>query len=203
MFDPGLIDLVMFLRRSGISDARVLEAFEITPRRYFLESKYHGDAYANRSLPLPCGQTLPPPLTLAMMAHFAGLKSEHKILLVGVGSGYFAAVLSKLVRRVYALERYKTLCETAEARISVLEIENIVIDHQDGLAGWAGQAPYDRIILSGQVDKRPQALAGQLTPLGRLLYVRDGQLRAFEAETEKALIDMDLPPLEVGLSKGL
>jgi len=203
MFDPGLIDLVMFLRRSGISDARVLEAFETTPRRYFIDAQYYSEAYANRSLPLPCGQTLPPPLTLAMIAHFAQLKAEHKVLLIGAGSGYFTAVMSKLVRRVYALERYKTLCDLAEARMSALDITNVVIDHRDGLLGWAGQAPYDRIILTGVVNSLPEGLKEQLAATGRLLYVKAGELIICDSEAEKTAIEMNLPPLEAGVSKEL
>jgi len=203
MFDPGLIDLVMGLRRAGISDARILEAFETTPRRYFIDPKYHGEAYGEHSLPLPCGQTLPPPLTLAKIAHFSALSAEHKVLLIGAGSGYFAVLISKLVRRVYAVERYKTLCETAEARISALEVTNIVIDHRDGYEGWAGQAPYDRIILTGAVDERPDHLAAQLTNTGDMIYVMAGGLMKFSRQNEKRLINMELPHLEAGLSKGM
>ena len=180
MFDPGLIDLVMFLRQKGISDTRILEAFETVPRRYFVAPSLQSEAYANRPLPIACGQTLPAPLTLAMIAHFADLKPEHKILLVGTGSGYFAALLSKLVRRVYTLERYKTLCKSAEQRLSQLDITNIVIDHRDGLKGWAGQAPYDRIILVGAVDKRPKALEAQISKDGALFYVCDQQLMKYK-----------------------
>lgn len=203
MFDPGLIDLVMVLRRSGISDARILEAFETTPRRYFVEAQYYSEAYDNRSLPLPCGQTLPPPLTLAKIAHFAKLEPEHKILLVGAGSGYFAALLSKLVRRVYALERYKTLCDIAEARMSALEIPNVVIDHRDGLEGWAGQAPYDRIILTGAIETRPAELEAQLGAAGHMIYVQAGALMRFDGQETVRLIDLELPRLESGVSKGL
>lgn len=203
MFDPGLIDLVMFLRRSGISDARVLEAFETTPRRYFLDPQYVGDAYGNHSLPLPCGQTLPAPLTLAKIAHFSDLASEQKLLLIGAGSGYFTALLSKLVRRVYALERYKTLCDLAESRVLALDITNVVIDHRDGFNGWEGQAPYDRIIITGSIEARPQELEDQLAESGRLIYVQAGALRVYERGVEKHMIDMELPRLEAGVSKGL
>ena len=203
MFDPGLIDLVMFLRQKGISDTRLLSAFETTPRRYFVEPAFQDQAYANRPLPIACGQTLPAPLTLAMLAHFAQLSAEHKILLVGAGSGYFAAILSKLVRRVYAAERYKTLCDSAEARLMQLDVTNVVIDHRDGLRGWAGQAPYDRIILTGSVKAFPKPLKAQLSDKGACLYVMDGQLMRYQGGQTQICTALDLPRLEPGLSKGL
>ena len=203
MFDPGLIDLVMFLRQKGISDRRVLEAFETIPRRFFVEPSLQDQAYANRPLPIACGQTLPAPLTLAMIVHFAKLDTEHKTLLIGAGSGYFAAILSKLVRRVYAAERYKTLCKSAEARFSQLEITNIVMDHRDGLKGWAGQAPYERIILAGSTTSLPKALIQQLSADGLCLYVADGQLMKYQDGDTHICTALDLPPLEAGISKGL
>ena len=203
MFDPGLIDLVMFLRQKGISDTRLLSAFETTPRRYFVGPEFQDQAYANRPLPIACGQTLPSPLTLAMIAHFAQLKSEHKILLIGAGSGYFATVLSKLVRRVYAVERYKTLCESAETRVAALGVTNIVIDHGDGLKGWAGQAPYERILLMGSVNALPDELTAQLSPQGRALYVQDDSLMVWQNEEARTCTTLELPPLETGASKTL
>ena len=203
MFDPGIIDLVMFLRQKGISDTRLLAAFETVPRRYFVEPAFQDQAYANRPLPIACGQTLPSPLTLAMIAHFSRLESEHKILLIGAGSGYFAAVLSKLVRRVYAVERYKSLCESAEARLLALEITNIVIDHGDGLKGWAGQAPYDRILLTGSVGTCPEDLTAQLSATGCALYVQDDHLKLWQSGESRVCTALDLPPLETGVSKKL
>lgn len=203
MFDPGLIDLVMFLRQKGISDTRLLSAFETTPRRFFVEPGFQDQAYANRPLPIACGQTLPAPLTLAMIAHFAKLDSEHKILLVGAGSGYFAAVLSKLVRRVYTVERYKTLCQSAELRFSQLEITNIVTDHRDGLKGWAGQAPYDRIILAGSVGSLPKALCAQLSSDGQLLYVSGDNLMKYQDGEAAVCTSLSLPLLEAGVSRKL
>lgn len=203
MFDPGLIDLVMFLRQKGISDTRLLAAFETTPRRYFVAPEFQDQAYANRPLPIACGQTLPSPLTLAMIAHFAKLEAEHKILLIGAGSGYFAAVLSKLVRRVYAAERYKTLCQSAELRLSELGITNVVIDHRDGLAGWAGQAPYDCIILAGEVESLPENLKDQLTKDGVCLYTCAGALMKYQGGELTNCTALDMPLLEKGVSKGL
>jgi len=203
MFDPGLIDLVMFLRQKGISDTRLLSAFETTPRRYFVEPAFQDQAYANRPLPIACGQTLPAPLTLAMIAHFAKLAPDHKILLVGTGSGYFAAVLSKLVRRVYTVERYKTLCQSAELRFSQLEITNIVTDHRDGLRGWAGQAPYERIIVVGAVGSAPKALCDQLSSEGQLLYVTGDSLMAYRDGQARVCTSLSLPLLERGVSRKL
>ena len=203
MFDPGLIDLVMFLRQKGVSDTRLLSAFETTPRRYFVEPEFQDQAYANRPLPIACGQTLPSPLTLAMIAHFARLEFEHKILLIGTGSGYFAAVLSKLVRRVYAVERYKSLCLSAEGRLSALEIANIVIDHGDGLKGWPGQAPFDRIILTGSLETLPKDLTEQLSATGCALYVQGEHLKLWQNGENRVCTALELPPLETGMSKNL
>lgn len=203
MFDPGLIDMVMFLRQKGISDTKLLAAFEATPRRYFVEPAFQEQAYAIRPLPILCGQTLPSPLSLAMVAHFAKLGAEHKVLLIGAGSGYFAAVLSKLVRRVYAPERYKTLCRSAETRLTELGITNVVVDHRDGLEGWAGQAPYERIILTGEILELPQVFIDQLSADGLCLYVSDGQLMKYHNGVKSFCTTLDLPRLEIGLSKGL
>ena len=138
-----------------------------------------------------------------MIAHFAKLNSEHKILLVGAGSGYFAAVLSKLVRRVYTVERYKTLCQSAELRFSQLEITNIVTDHRDGLKGWAGQAPYDRIILAGSVGSLPKALCAQLPSDGQLLYVSGDNLMKYQDGEAAVCTSLSLPLLEAGVSRKL
>lgn len=203
MFDPGLIDLVMYLRRRSISDTDILAAFETTPRRYFVDKTYMDVAYDDRPIPIDCGQTLPAPLTLAMMAHFAQLRPDHKVLIIGTGSGYFSAIVAKLVKRVYSVDRYKTLCEQAEQRIHALGIPNIVIDHRDGSHGWAGQAPFDRIIICAEIGKIPKRLIAQIGTKGHILYGKDARLWRYENGEETALIDMELPLLQSGLAKTL
>jgi len=114
MFDPERIDMIMALRGRGVSDNAVLRAMELVPRRRFVALDLVSKAYDDTALPIACGQEISPPFDVAIMTQVLDLKPEHKLLEIGTGSGYHAAVLSHMCRRVYSVERYhgyKTLCQ--------------------------------------------------------------------------------------------
>lgn len=207
MFDPGLIDMVMRLRGKGISDNTVLRAIEQTPRQRFVPKESVNKAYDEQSLPIACGQTITAPWVIGLMLQSLRMTKEHKVLEIGVGSGYQTAILSRLSKRVYAVERYKLLIKVAEARLSGLDILNTVIRHGDGRYGWAGQAPFDRIILGCATRAAPPMLLEQLAPGGEMIAVVDEQLMRFtkarSVVSEETLMPLMLDMIEPGKSRTL
>lgn len=205
--DPGLIDMVMRLRGRGISSNGVLRSIELAPRRFFVPADKRELAYDPVNIPIACGQTLPPPMTAALMAQLADVKSDHKLLTLGLGSGYLAAILSRLATRVYAVERYKTLIKDADARFRQLDVFNVVTRHGDGRYGWPGQAPFDRIVVGYALRAEPEGVLKQLASGGKLLAVIDGTLTLFEKPRTKVsateLMPLDLDMAEAGKSKTL
>ena len=207
MIDPGLIDMIMRIRGRGISDNAVLRAMELVARKHFTTKKYWDVAYDEQSLPTSCGQSLSPPLTIALMTQMLELSPEHKLLEIGTGSGYHTAILSKIVKRVYSVERYKQLIREAEGRFQKLGITNHVIRHGDGRYGWGGQAPFDRIILTCALRAEPAMLIEQLAPKGVLIAVVDGQLTRYSKARKKVTVEtlfpLSIPMIEAGKSKAL
>lgn len=207
MFDPGLMDMIMRLRGRGVSENSILRAFETTPRKAFVPNAFYNAAYDEKLLPIDCGQILPEPLTIARMTQALATEADHKILEIGTGSGYHAAILSKICKRVYSVERYKTLVENSEALFRKLELPNIVVRHGDGRTGWKGQSPFERIIVTAGLKKVPDALFTQLTPGGRLVAVVGDELTVFSKArtrvTSQILMPMTLPMIEAGKSKAL
>ena len=205
--DPGLIDMIMRLRGRGISSNDVLRAIDLSPRRYFVPAAQRGSAYEDVNIPIGCGQTLPPPMTSALMVQMLDVRPDHKVLALGLGSGYLAAILSHLATRVYTVERYKTLIAEASERLKSVEVFNVVTRHGDGRYGWPGQAPFDRIILGYALRAEPEAVLGQLAPGGIALAVIDGTLTRFEKPRTKVsstdLLPLDLDMIEAGKSKTL
>ena len=167
--DPRQIQLIMELRGQGIDDRRVLEAVEKTPREAFVEAPFVSHAYDNSALPIACGQTISQPYVVAYMTQHLGVQPHHRVLEIGTGSGYQAAILSPLCRRVYTVERHKPLLREAEARFRKLRLHNIATMYRDGFKGWPEQAPFDRIILSCAVPQIPPILTQQLKPGGALI----------------------------------
>jgi len=206
-FDPGLIDMVMRLRGKGISDNAVLRAIELTPRKSFVPLHFYEKAYDEQAVPIECGQTITAPWTIALMLQMLRVSKDHKVLEVGVGSGYQTAILSRLCTRVYAVERYKKLIRDAEERFSNLGFMNCVIRHGDGRYGWAGQAPFDRIILGCATRAAPPMLLDQLAPGGEMIAVVDEQLMRFTKArtktTEETLMPLKLDMIEPGKSRTL
>lgn len=175
--DARKIRLIMELRQSGIKDTRVLSAIERVPRDVFVSPAFIDQAYENTALPIDQGQTISQPYVVAFMAEALELEERSKVLEVGTGSGYQAAVLSKLCRRVFSVERYRSLLRQAEANYKALGIHNVVTRYGDGTKGWPEQAPFDRIIVAAASTEVPQALKDQLAtggiiviPVGRTTW---------------------------------
>lgn len=152
----------MELRAHGISDQAVLSAIERVPREAFIADNFSSSAYDNRALPIECGQTISQPFVVAYMTEHLQVNKRHKVLEVGTGSGYQTAVLSHLCRRVYTIERYRSLADVAERRFNQLGLHNVVTRYGDGMKGWPEQAPFDRILVTAAADKLPETLIGQL-----------------------------------------
>ncbi len=160
------IRLLMELRRNGISDTAVLRAIERIPREAFVPPPFVDQAYENRTLPIDRGQTLSQPQVVAVMTEALEAAGATKVLEIGTGSGYQTAVLSRLCRRVYSLERYRALSEEAERRFEVLNLFNIVTRVGDGWNGWPEQAPFPRIIVTAAPPEVPGQLVDQLADKG-------------------------------------
>ena len=173
MADPDLLAnkarLIMELRSLGIKDTAVLGAIETVPREQFLPDALAKHAYDNVSLPISQGQTISQPYVVAHMTEALELSGKHRVLEIGTGSGYQAAVLSCLARRVYSIERLRPLLVEAERRLNRLKVTNLTSKLGDGAIGWPEAAPFDRIILTCAADGRPAALLDQLKPEGVLV----------------------------------
>jgi protein-L-isoaspartate(D-aspartate) O-methyltransferase len=167
--DAQKIQLIMDLRREGIGDLAILNAIERVPRELFVPETFRDHAYDNRALPIPSGQTISQPYVVAYMTAALELTDRHKVLEIGTGSGYQAAVLAKLCRRVYTVERHMDLLREARVRFEELDLHTIVSRHGDGGEGWAEQAPFDRIIVTAAAPEIPTRLADQLTDGGIMI----------------------------------
>ncbi len=167
--DIGRMGFLLTLRRRGISDAAVLRAMEEVPRERFVEAEQADDAYGDFAMPIACGQTISQPYVVAYMSEQLALKPEHRVLEVGTGSGYQAAVLSRLAREVVSIERYRTLAETARKRLAALGYKNVEVVTGDGFAGAPSRAPFDRIIVTAAAETLPQTLIDQLEEGGIML----------------------------------
>ena len=163
----------MELRQSGITDTDVLSALERIPREQFVLSNFSDQAYENTALPIEQGQTISQPYVVAFMTLALELGPRMRVLEIGTGSGYQAAVLSKLCRRVYTIERYRSLLRQAEMRFRGLELHNIVTKLGDGYLGWPEQAPFERIIVTAAVAAVPEALKEQLA-VGGIMVIPIG-----------------------------
>ena len=167
--DVGRMEFLLTLRKRGITDQAVLRAMEEVPRSEFVQPDYANLAYSDHALPIACGQTISQPYVVAYMTEQLGLKREHRILEVGTGSGYQAAVLSRLAREVVSIERFRTLADTARERLRRLGYDNVEVVVGDGFAGVPEKAPYDRIVVTAAAEKLPQALVDQLGEGGVML----------------------------------
>ncbi|MGB2311542.1 MAG: protein-L-isoaspartate(D-aspartate) O-methyltransferase [Candidatus Puniceispirillaceae bacterium] len=159
-FHTEKAQLIMTLQ--GIGDATVLSALESVPRELFVPPALRQHAYENASLPIALDQTISQPYVVARMTEALRLTGRERVLEIGCGSGYQAAVLTYLCRRVYSMERLKPLLVDAENRLRDLRISNISLRHGDGVKGWPEAAPFDRIILTCGSAKIPDILLQQL-----------------------------------------
>ena len=157
------------LRKRDIRSTRVLEAMSSVPRHLFVPPEHIGDAYADTPLPIGVGQTISQPFMVAAMADALLLEGSEKVLEIGAGSGYQAAVLSPLAREVIAIESQPSLAEASRARLSHLGYNNVRVETGDGSQGWPPDAPYDAILVTAAAPYVPPPLLEQLADGGRLV----------------------------------
>lgn len=159
----------MQIARRGVRDPLVLNAMRQVPREAFVEPGYAAVAYEDAPLPIGEGQTISQPYIVALMIEAAELRPGDRVLEVGAGSGYAAAVMSRIAKRVYAIERLPSLGEIARGRIERLRYDNVEVLVGDGTRGWPEAAPFDAIVVSAGGPQAPQALKDQLSVGGRLV----------------------------------
>jgi protein-L-isoaspartate(D-aspartate) O-methyltransferase len=157
------------IRGRDIRSERVLEAMESVPRHLFVAPEYASEAYGDYPLPIGEGQTISQPFMVAAMADALLLQGSEKVLEVGAGCGYQAAVLSQLTRSLIAVEAQQLLAATARQRLSELGYTNVRVEQGDGSAGWPSDAPYDAILVTAAAPSVPPPLVGQLAEGGRLV----------------------------------
>ncbi len=155
--------------KRGIHDPRVIEAMREVPRHLFLPKAYRAFAYQDAPQPIGDGQTISQPYIVAYMTQELDLKPQHKLFELGTGSGYQAAVASRLVEEVYTVEIHKPLAQRAAATLKELGYDNVHVRAGDGWAGWPEAAPFDRIIITAAAPEIPETLLGQLRVGGKLL----------------------------------
>lgn len=176
-YDAGKMRLLLALRQQGITDVAVLSALESIPRESFLPTHMASKAYDDVVLPIAQSQTISQPSVVAWMTWALSVQKQHKVLEIGTGSGYQAAVLSKLCRRVYTIERHRELYQTAEARFRELGLRNITAQMGDGTKGWKQAAPFDRIMVTAAAGTVPSELLEQLA-VGGVMVVPVGSQAA-------------------------
>lgn len=204
--------LILALRSQGVTDPRVLEAIEKTPRELFTPDLFKERAFEDSALPIACGQTISQPFIVGLMTQALTIEPRARVLEIGTGSGYQTAVLSKLSRLVYTVERYRTLMKEAEERFRTLGLINVITKFGDGGEGWEEQAPFDRIMVTAAAPEEPKKLLAQLKPNGVLVapigkgpvqslrrYAGDGQ-GGFKVEL---LGDVRFVPLLDGVAREL
>lgn len=162
-------ELVMHLRRQNVAGRATLAALESVPRSLFLDAAHKALAYRDRAAPIECGQTISQPTIVAMMTEALSLEPHMRVLEIGTGSGYQAAILARLASEVVSIERYRKLSELAADRLRYLKIGNVSLHVADGHEGWPDAAPYDRIIITAAVAAIPGALVEQLGEDGVLV----------------------------------
>ncbi len=209
---PDQIGLIMQLRRRGIRDTNVLRAIERVPREEFVDPAFADHAYQDIALPIECGQTISQPYVVAYMSEQLEVKSDHRVLEIGTGSGYQAAVLSRLAGEVFSVERYRTLAERARETLARLGYDNVTVVAGDGFNGLPAYAPYDRIMVTAAAESVPEALTGQLAVGGILLLPlgqHDGPQRIVKltmregGPTQQELIGVRFVPLLPGQAREL
>ena len=157
------------LRRRGISDQTILRTMEEVPREVFVTPADRGHAYRDNALGIACGQTISQPFVVAYMTEQLQLQKQHKVLEIGTGSGYQAAILSRLCQHVLTIERYRTLADSARARLEKLGYDNIEVLLGDGFDIPPGGGDFDRIMVTAAMEQIPDALTQRLEPGGILI----------------------------------
>lgn len=203
--DSRKIRLIIHLRQAGITNTDVLSAIERTPRDFFVPPHFETHAYEDQAVPIGLGQTISQPYIVAYMTDALKLEKTMSVLEIGTGSGYQAAVLSRLCRRVYTIERHRPLMEIAEHRFNDLKLRNITTLCSDGMKGWpnsnGNDNSFDRIIVTASVDGEPPvALMAQLKVGGIMVIPVGGQgqnqtLRRYKKESEDMYAVQNLLPV--------
>ena len=157
------------LRRRGIVDERVLAAMGRVPRHLFVEEALRDQAYGDRPLPIGAGQTISQPYMVAIMCQLLALAGTERVLEVGTGSGYQAAVLAELSQKVYTVERIAFLAARSRQTLESLSYTNILVKVGDGTVGWPDEAPFDRVIVAAAAPELPVPLFQQLAEGGRIV----------------------------------
>lgn len=157
------------LRGRGIHDTAVLEAMLKVPRHLFVQDTHVDRAYSDYALPLKERQTISQPYIVALMTQHALLSPNDRVLEIGTGSGYQAAVLAEIVNKVFTIEIIKPLADSAKQRLRTLGYKNIEVKHGDGYQGWASESPFDAVIITAAAPKIPEPLIAQLKVGGRLI----------------------------------
>ena len=166
---PDKAKLMEELRRSGVIEAGVLEALEATPREMFLPEQFKDRAFENVALPIGYHQTISQPSVVGLMTQALEVTDRMKVLEIGTGSGYQAAVLARLCRRLYTIERHPQLLKDAERRLAKLGLVNVTMVAGDGSLGWPEQAPFERIMVTAAAADIPEILLGQLARGGIMI----------------------------------
>jgi len=161
--------LILSLRQQGVTEPRVLAAMESIDRAVFVHQRFLDQAWEDQALPIDCAQTISQPFIVGLMTQALDVQPRHRVLEIGTGSGYQCAVLSRLARYVYSVERYRSLLNEAEERLRQLDIDNVITRHGDGGVGWPEQAPFDRIMVTAASPNEPTELLKQLKPGGVLV----------------------------------
>ncbi|MFQ5438955.1 MAG: protein-L-isoaspartate(D-aspartate) O-methyltransferase [Paracoccaceae bacterium] len=169
-----LMQFLYSLRAHGVTDTRVLNAMEKTDRGLFVQGLFADRAYEDRPLSIPCGQTISQPSVVGLMTQALAVGERHKVLEIGTGSGYQAAILSHLARRVYTVERHRDLARSARRLIEDLGLVNVTVMTADGSLGLPDQAPFDRILLTAAPEDPPAILLDQLRE-GGIMVLPVGQ----------------------------
>jgi protein-L-isoaspartate(D-aspartate) O-methyltransferase len=201
MSTPGQKMVAEQLLPNGVTDERVLEVMSAIPREEFLSSRLRRHAYENRALAIECGQTISQPLVVALMTQALKPRPEDVALEIGTGSGYQAAVLSRLCKKVVTLDREPALAEHASETLARLGFDNVEVAVADGSQGWPESAPYDLILVACATPEVPPALLEQLGPEGRLVIplgsAADEQqdLRVYQRDTNGGLSSRSLFPV--------
>jgi len=168
------MQFILGLRSKGITDQRVLKAMEAIPREAFVDTTFQPRALVDTPLPIDCGQTISQPSVVAQMTQALNITPRSKVLEIGTGSGYQAAILAKLTRRVYTIERHRPLARTAAKRLAALDLGNVTVITGDGSLGLPSQSPFDRILLTAASEDPPALLLEQLR-VGGIMVLPVGQ----------------------------
>jgi protein-L-isoaspartate(D-aspartate) O-methyltransferase len=200
--------LLLQIRRAGVRDLGVMRAIETVPREFFAPYRFRDLANRNIALPIGCGQIMPSASDLAQRFEALGVERSHRVLEVGAGSGYGAALLSKLAREAVSLERFQTLAIEAAKRLEHLGVTNALVLFADGLAPPHSLGVFDRIVMHMSVEAPPQSILDALAPRGVLLFGRllpeeEGERRRerlvrLSREADNSLREMDLGPCRLG-----